>query len=293
MPNRIGILIFAKKGRSRGRLVQAAQAHNLRVYKPQFSQLTFDAGREADITWRGRDLASWGDICIIRGTDQHQVEAKVLADYLHAKGLVVLDKVLTSRRFLASKLADDFLLTEAGIHHPETYQALDQKGVYHLLHKLEYPILVKDIHGAHSEGIYALKSMARANQFFRWHDPASFVIQKYLPTDSYIRVMIVGDEIVGSMQRTKLRAFTDRKHVQEAKSKPYQLSKEEERLALKAHRAVDNDISGVDILKVHGELYVLEVNRAPQFGSMERVCHLDIADKIISYVLTLFKNKSK
>lgn len=293
MKKRIGLLIFAKKGASRAKLVAAAKAHNLRILKPQFHELTFDAGTNTSITWRNRDLATWGNICLIRGTTKHQVEAKVVAEYLHQKGVTVIDKVLYSKQFLSSKLADDFLLTQAGIHHPETEQALDRKSIKLLLPKLTYPILVKDIHGAHSEGIYALKSAARAAKFFKWHDPQHFIIQKYLPTDYYIRVMIIGDQIIGAMKRTKLHAFADRSTNQTAKSEPYELTDEEQKIALKAHRAVGNDISGVDMLKVNGQLYVLEVNRAPQFSAMEEVCQLNIADAIIKFALAEHRSQKQ
>jgi len=71
----------------------------------------------------------------------------------------------------------------------------------------------------------------------------------------------------------------------------YELTKEISDLACAAARAVDIEIAGVDIMISEGALYVIEVNRAPQFQGFMSVLGIPVADEIITYCEEKVSNK--
>lgn len=277
------------------RLKEAAEERGLTVHLLHIKDIVFLAGATPKITWHDRDIAGQTDIVIIRGTDHYEIEAQLLAEYLEQNNVTVLDKKLGTERYLISKLAGDFMLSEAHISHPSTAQALARGKTNKLLAHLEYPILVKDVHGTHSKGIYALKTAVRARKFFRWHDPKSFIIQEYLPTLKYLRVMMVGDKAIAAIRRYKKAPFSDRTiaDASRANYSAHKLTASEKKIAQKAHATSYNDVSGIDILSLHGHLYIAEVNRVPEFEVVERATKVDIAGDIIDHALKRWQKEHK
>ena len=65
--------------------------------------------------------------------------------------------------------------------------------------------------------------------------------------------------------------------------KPIKLSDEEEKVAIKAAKAMGLSVAGVDIMRSKRGPLVLEVNASPGFG-IEKVTGRNVAGKIIEYV---------
>jgi len=98
------------------------------------------------------------------------------------------------------------------------------------------------------------------------------------------RAFVVGDQVVASMHRSaRVGDFRSNVH-QDGQCTAVELSEEEARLAVRASRALDLDISGVDIAETGEGPVVLEVNQSPGFEALESVTKVDCAGAIIEYV---------
>ncbi len=114
-----------------------------------------------------------------------------------------------------------------------------------------------------------------------------FIIQENIKS-SYgrdIRVNIIGNKVIGAMLRKSDKDF--RANIsQGGKGKLIDLTKEQEELALKAHKALGLDFSGVDLLFGDDDKPLLcEVNSNLNFLSFEELWGKSFGREILKYIL--------
>lgn len=114
-----------------------------------------------------------------------------------------------------------------------------------------------------------------------------FIIQENIKSSfgKDIRVNIIGDKVIGAMLRTSETDF--RANIsQGGKGTLVDLSKEQEEIALKAHKALGLDFSGVDLLFGENNKPLLcEVNSNLNFLSFEKIWGKGFGKKILEYIL--------
>lgn len=114
-----------------------------------------------------------------------------------------------------------------------------------------------------------------------------FIIQENIKSSfgKDIRVNIIGDKVIGAMLRTSSSDF--RANIsQGGKGEIITLTKEQEELALKAHKALGLDFSGVDLLFGENDKPLLcEVNSNLNFLSFEKIWGESFSKKILEYIL--------
>ena len=114
-----------------------------------------------------------------------------------------------------------------------------------------------------------------------------FIIQENIKSSfgKDIRVNIIGDKVIGAMLRTSERDF--RANIsQGGKGTLVELNKEQEEIALKAHKVLGLDFSGVDLLFGENNKPLLcEVNSNLNFLSFEKIYGKGFGKKILEYIL--------
>ena len=115
-----------------------------------------------------------------------------------------------------------------------------------------------------------------------------FIIQENIKNSfgKDIRVNIIGDKVIGAMLRTSSSDF--RANIsQGGKGEIITLTKEQEELALKAHKTLGLDFSGVDLLFGENDKPLLcEVNSNLNFLSFEKIWGESFSKKILEYILS-------
>lgn len=115
-----------------------------------------------------------------------------------------------------------------------------------------------------------------------------FIIQENIKNSfgKDIRVNIIGDKVIGAMLRTSSSDF--RANIsQGGKGEIITLTKEQEELALKAHKTLGLDFSGVDLLFGENDKPLLcEVNSNLNFLSFEKIWGESFSKKILQYILS-------
>ena len=115
-----------------------------------------------------------------------------------------------------------------------------------------------------------------------------FIIQENIKSSfgKDIRVNIIGDKVIGAMLRTSSSDF--RANIsQGGKGEIITLTKEQEELALKAHKTLGLDFSGVDLLFGENDKPLLcEVNSNLNFLSFEKIWGEGFSKKILQYILS-------
>ena len=209
-------------------------------------------------------------------------------------------KVFNSRESIEN--CDDKVLTylalaKANIPTPATYPAplcykpdstVPKAALKRIATELSYPIIVKESFGSLGKGVYLAKDEKELETLANRLIDRPHLFQKFVST-SYgkdVRVIVIGGEVVGGMIRQSENDF--RSNVAAGgRAEKYGLSDGIKEIALKAHRALGLDYSGVDILfGENGKPIVCEVNSNAFFRSFEAVTHINVARKYAEYVLS-------
>jgi ribosomal protein S6--L-glutamate ligase len=189
------------------------------------------------------------------------------------------------------KLRSIQLLSRAGIGIPKTIFSRGFTDIDDVMQELDGPpIIIKLARGTHGRGVVLAESRKAARSVLQGFylmddDGTNILLQEYVEESAGtdIRAFVVGSQVVASMKRQSLNDdFRSNLH-QGGEGKTIKLTDEEEKVAIKAARAMGLSICGVDMMRSNRGPLVLEVNSSPGFG-IELVTGRDVASKIIEYV---------
>jgi [lysine-biosynthesis-protein LysW]--L-2-aminoadipate ligase len=192
------------------------------------------------------------------------------------------DKVLTTMAF-----------EEHGVPTPRTVVAFAQHTALVTMEKMGYPVVVKPPVGSWGRLIAKLndREAAEAVLEHKMHDAkcrkqdAAYYIQDYIDKPGRdIRTLVVGDETVYAVYRHSAHWITNT--ARGGETAPCSLSPQIDRISRAAARAVGGEIVAVDLLEApDGSLLVNEVNHTPEFHGAVKATDVDVAGRIVDYLL--------
>lgn len=188
------------------------------------------------------------------------------------------------------KLRSMQLLARAGVGIPKTVFASSAADANELISLVGgAPIVVKLLESTQGKGVVLGETKKSAKSVIEAFNSISarFILQEFIEEadGADIRVIVVGDEIVGAMMRKGGEGeFRSNLHRGGASS-PVELTKKEANIALKAARTLGVSIAGVDLIRSKRGPLVLEVNSSPGLEGIERQTGKDIAGTMIDFVV--------
>lgn len=170
-------------------------------------------------------------------------------------------------------------------------QNLNEDYIDFIFSHLGNKVIIKESYGSFGMQVYLVNNKNEFKDKVMQLQNRSFIVQEFIETSfgRDIRVNIIGDEIVGAMQRTSSADFRTNITLGGI-GKFIDLSDEQKEIALKAHKALNLDFSGIDLLfGTNDEPILCEVNSNVNFLSFEEISNIDFGDKLIDYVITRIK----
>ncbi len=278
------IIIGANKADETVLLKKEAERRGWQVELANLSQLVFVAEKSPKIYKDQKNLSDGLDAIIIRGMTKHPNENLILAEFLGKRGVRVVDNRLAIKRYITTKLATSYKLSHQNINHPKTIYSTSNKNLDDIVKNLGFPMIVKDIVGKHSKGVYRFVNKQELDTFFQRSKAMDFIFQEDLKTDVYYRVFTIGFKAIGAIKRVKTTSLTHSGSTSGVRSKKIKPSREMIEIAEKTAKITDNEICGLDIIKKDGKYYIIEANRAPQFKAFSEKTGINVAKKILDYV---------
>lgn len=155
--------------------------------------------------------------------------------------------------------------------------------------KLDYSkgIVVKPLFGSKGLGSTLLK-----DRDFAWRVLADLrfmkhvlYLQRYIEHGGRdIRAFVIGDHVVAAMYR-EMPGSWKTNISRGAKPRPLRISEDLKELAIKSAKIIGCEVAGVDIIEAKNEKYVIEINSQPGWKGIQQVTRVDIARKIIEYII--------
>lgn len=194
------------------------------------------------------------------------------------------------------KLLTSAALQEAGLPMPRTAVAFTPESGLEAIEAMGYPVVLKPLFGSWGRLLARVNDRDAAEALLEHkttlggylHGVA--YIQEYVEKpDRDIRVMVAGDEVIYAVYRQSEHWITNT--ALGGEPLPCPITDEITHLSVSAAKAVGGGIVAVDLLEDgEGKLLVNEVNHTPEFHGAREATDVDIAAKIVEYVLQVAEN---
>ncbi|MEM1514667.1 MAG: RimK family alpha-L-glutamate ligase [Thermoproteota archaeon] len=286
---KIGILTRNENSWCTVQLKDAIIKHGFQPECFNFRSLMARVGFKPEVSLRDIDILRELKAIIVRPIGRGSLEEIIFrVDLLHRLrrlGLFIINPPHAIERSVDKYYALT-LLEEAGLSVPRTAVTESASEALKAFHELGGNVVIKPIFGSRGIGSTRVSDPDVAERIFRaleYHHQAIY-IQEYIPHGNYdLRLFVVGGKVIAAMRRV---ANTWKTNVSlGATPVPYKPTREIEDLAVRASETIGCEVSGVDILESDRGLFIIEINSQPGWMGLQSVTEINIADKIVEYVI--------
>jgi RimK family alpha-L-glutamate ligase len=182
------------------------------------------------------------------------------------------------------------LLEDAGISTPKTIVTESFSEAMKSFNELGGDVVVKPLFGSLGMGIARITNEDVAYRVFRALEMTKSVyyLQEFIPHGGRdIRVFIIGDQVVASMQRVSDDWKTNISSG--GKAAPYTPSDEAVEMSLKASEKLGLTYTGVDIIETEDKSYVIELNSTPGWEGLQSVTDIDVTEALLDHIMTMLR----
>jgi ribosomal protein S6--L-glutamate ligase len=157
------------------------------------------------------------------------------------------------------------------------------------------PLIVKLLEGTQGKGVVLAETKKAAESVINAFKSlnANILVQEFIKeaNGKDLRLFVVDGKVVAAIQREALPGeFRANIHLG-GSATIIKASPEEKKIAIKAAKAMDLKVAGVDIIRSSKGPLLLEVNSSPGLEGIEGATHKDIAGEMIKAIEKNFKNK--
>lgn len=296
---KIAILSNGNANYSTKRLKEEAEkrGHEVKIIKYRDCYASIERDNPT-VSYRGEDLAHF-DAIIPRIAANMTRYGTAIVRQLEMQGVYTVSSSLAINRS-RDKLRSLQLLAKVGVGIPKTVVSRNTMDIDDLIEKVGgTPVIIKLARGTHGNGVVlaetkkAAKSVLQA-LYLTNEDGTNVLLQEFIEESAGtdIRAFVVGGRVVASMQRQSLDDdFRSNLH-KGGEGTIVKLTEEENKMVIKAAKAMGLNIAGVDMMRSERGPLILEVNASPGFG-IEKVTGRNVAGPIIEYVEQNAKRGSK
>ena len=196
-----------------------------------------------------------------------------------------------------NKLRTSLILAKSEIPSPKTYFTFSAESFKELTNKLGFPLVLKPLVGSWGRGVFPIRNEETVNIIMEMREENDsalsriYYVQEMIkrpPRD--IRCIVAGDQIITAIYRYSAVNEWRTNVARGGHTELAPITKELEDLVIKASNAVGGGILGVDVMEDKNKGFVIhEINSNVEFRGASLVSHVDIANSMIEYILTVFK----
>ena len=270
------------------RIIHSAEklGHEVRVvdYLRCYMNIT---SKKPTVIFRGEKLENYDAVISRIGASYTFYGAAVVRQFEMA-GLFTINRseAITRSR---DKLRSLQILAREGIGLPVTGFANHTADIDGMIDTVEgIPLVIKLLEGTQGKGVVLAETKKAASSVlsaFR-QLKANILVQEFIKEadGKDIRAFVVGDKVVGSMEREAPDGeFRANLHLG-AEANKVELSDEEKKMAVDATQTLGLSVAGVDMIRSNEGLLVIEVNSSPGLEGIEKTTDKDIASEVIKYI---------
>ena len=290
---KIGVLTKNPESWHSKQLEKAIIKNNAEPFFFRFTEIAAKIEKNLQIYAKNTNIIKEVPAIIVRPIGRGSLEEIIFRlDILHSlerSGVLIINPP-KSIEISVDKYYSLNLLKQSGVPVPQTVATENPEEALEAFKWLGGDVIVKPLFGSRGIGSTRISDPEIATRIFRaltYHHNVIY-LQEYIEHGfSDIRAFIIGDQVAASMRR---EAQTWKTNISlGAKPKPVKLSGELEDLAIKASRIIGCKVAGVDIVESRKGPLIVEINSQPGWRGLQTVTKVNIADKIVKYVISELK----
>ena len=215
---------------------------------------------------------------------------KAIIRHLERLGVVLINGS-ESIDAVKDKLYSQQILGQSNLPVPKTMLVKHPINVKLVEDNIKYPMIVKTLSGSYGSGVFMVEDRKQFRQLMKMAELSNarynIIIQECVE-DSLgrdLRVLVVNGKVVGCMMRQSVDGDFRANITRGGEAIPYQVDEDIEWISGECSRLLNLDIAGVDLLFDNGNYVICEVNSAPGFEGMEKFTKVNVAEKIVNYVV--------
>jgi RimK family alpha-L-glutamate ligase len=284
------ILMLVKKHliKYKDEFLEEAQKLNIELTVVNYSQiLIIFSQKRHTVTIENKELSDF-DLVFFRSVGDFIETQMLLSEYCINHSIPIVDSVFQhSLPWIDRKSFEYQRLIGKNIPIIDSY-FVTNSTIHNIKSEIKYPTVVKTTNDSQGKGVFLCNSFSEIKEVFDKTKQNYLLIQKYISNTGDIRVLIIGNKIVGAIKRVSSKPEEFRNNVSlGGKAEVYQLSKTEEKIALDAAKAMKYEVVGVDLISDNKKnVKVIEVNRAPQFEGFMKTTGINVPQEIMKYLLS-------
>ncbi len=208
----------------------------------------------------------------------------LIVDYINKYYKHILNEKTAKRMPFYDKLFQHYLLAKNNLPVITSLLYTGRQLPDSVYKKYKTPYIVKSIEGSQGKQIFLINSKDEAGRLIEEFGLGKVMVQKYIPTNQDYRIIVIGNKVIGGMQRTAPEGEFRTNVASGAYTEKIKLSKELKDLAKKAAKIFNAEFAGVDVLKYKGKYYIVEVNIFPMFEGFEAATKINVAEELVRYI---------
>ena len=188
------------------------------------------------------------------------------------------------------KLYSHQILAQSNLDIPNTMLLKHPIDVDFVQKHLGFPVIVKTISGSYGRGVFLAETKKQFKQLLTMAEltkPGYNIIIQEFVKDTWgkdLRVLVVNGKVIGCMMRQAKDEDFRANISRGGEGIPYEVNEQIEWLSTESAKALDLDISGVDLLFSGDGYKICEVNSNPGFEGMETYTKKNIAGEIVQFI---------
>jgi len=283
------IAIFSHVASAYGprRLKEEAQKLGLETYVADYNQVDIIIGKKGVEVYLEGKLMPKMDLVIFRsagGTFYYVPQRDYLLNYFERQRATILNKKTYKVWSRLDKFTQQMRLAQLGLPFVESFLYGSRQR---LEKKMFYPAVVKSYFGSQGKRVFKVENKKQLNKLLEEFLPGNLLIEPVLPEGEDVRVIVLGGKAIGAMRRIAPQGQFLTNYSAGGIVEKFKLDKTTRQLAQKAAKAFFLDYVGVDLMKDwQGQWRILEVNRACQFEGFEKSTGINVAKKVVEYLIS-------
>jgi ribosomal protein S6--L-glutamate ligase len=293
----IGILSRKRSLHSTRRLIESAQdlGHESLVLDPLQCYPVLEKNRLAILHHRGSLPIHEIDVVLPRIGTSITEHGLAVVNQFNMMGVPLVNNSQPIARS-RNKLRALQILARAGISIPRSVMARHPLQIARALELVGgTPAILKLMKGTQGKGVILAETEQIAQQVMEtfWSMRINVLIQEFIEESEGrdVRALIVGNRVIAAMRRhARVGEFRSNVH-RGGTGVAVDLPPEYRRTAVRACRAMELNVAGVDMLETSEGPKVIEVNSTPGFENLELCTGLDVARQVIEYAVGLARRR--
>jgi RimK family alpha-L-glutamate ligase len=295
MKIRLLVLATKKNGYVINKIGKEAGALGCEIKIAEYGDVDIKLGTENLFSVDGENIENFDGYIFRRALSDKEPDRDLsmlrwsLTRYLTLKGKYVLDsKLILGNTPNLDKLSQMIEFSRLGISIPETKYTGGDKALN--VERIQTPIVVKDIVGSQGKGVKLVETSTDLEKILADKFVGKVIFQEPLTTRVDYRVMVLSGEILGVMERKPVGDAFVSNVSSGGIAKAVELTDKLRVFTMEVIRLLDLEFAGIDVMfSEDGKPCLLEVNGAAVFKGFEKVTGINVAKKLVEYMIEKVK----